>query len=229
MVPYKVKKVFYLSQTNIPLCRAGYHRTNWLMAPRFNPLVSDRFDCEGVTHTETLFLLVFVGISSFVSFWSFQCVADLTKIWLIQSIYAVSFIDCPSLSVRVSACQPELSTCHAVVLQFFKMKCIKMTREKPKWTTYNVFHINWKLFGLFRLPVGLLVTIQAASNAHTWKLPNNENLKYSNINSIWVYWISYTRMYLLALCRAGRSFIFVFFLFVFSEFVCESVVAQMGI
>lgn len=36
-------------------------------------------------------------------------------------------------------------------------------------------------------------------------------------------------MYLLALCRAGRSFIFVFFLFVFSEFVCESVVAQMGI
>lgn len=57
------------------------------------------------------------GIFSFVSFWSFQCVADLTKIWLIQSIYAVSFIDC--LSVRSSACQPELSTCHAVLLQFF--------------------------------------------------------------------------------------------------------------
>lgn len=157
------------------------------------------------------------GIFSFVSFWSFQCVADLTKIWLIQSIYAVSFIDC--LSVRGSACQPELSTCHAVLLQFFEMKSIKMTREKPKkWTTHKVFHINWKLFGLFGLPVGLLVTIQATLNGHTWKLPNNENLKYSNITSIWVYWIYSLSQFSVA--PEEVLSLLQCFLFVFSKFVC---------
>lgn len=98
------------------------------------------------------------------------------------------------------------------------MKSIKMTREKPKkWTTHKVFHINWKLFGLFGLPVGLLVTIQATLNGHTWKLPNNENLKYSNITSIWVYWIY---EYVLGLCRAGRSVIFVT-MFLVCLCVCE--------
>lgn len=100
------------------------------------------------------------------------------------------------------------------------MKSIKMTREKPKkWTTRKVFHINWKLFGLFGLPVGLLVTIQATLNGHTWKLPNNENLKYSNITSIWVYWIYSLSQFSVA--PEEVLSLLQCFLFVFSKFVCE--------